>query len=337
MKTASNGASTGATRVSLPWLLAGLQSVGMLLVLAGIPTATAPVVAPTEVRAATLTWEDVNSDTTLANYVAAFRERFAQQPSTLEFPNATPDWLSGAEVLFPQHLRKAASASTAETRFDCVQVELPPEPSAKRKVFSLFGQFNQHPLKHLNWCFTGHWDGTTLASSKRPTIRFTPIPRAYAKAGDIYLPAAASVDLLAHELAHIAGLADEYAMRTELATPFCEGRYRHPSLNVVVTQRQIMTSVELQQLWQRLPWRSAVADWRLLGTRVSQQGESYWRLGSSAATSVGLFAVATCTEVGKFAWRPVPQTTAMQHFDVPHWPALYLQLMQRYLAEQSSR
>lgn len=332
MSGLSNRANTGRESRWLALLFAGLQSAGLLLVLVGVPKSPAPVLLTTEASAATITWEDVDSHATLAQYVAAFRE---QQSSTATPTYATPAWLRGAQLLFAQSLSEstASPASSANAMAAaCVQVELPIEPTAKRAVFKLFGEFHQHPLKGLSWCFHGYW-GEAKPASSSPTIRFTPTARAYAKASDIYLPATASVDLLAHELAHIAGLADEYAMRTELAAPFCQGRYRHPSLNVVVTQSKTLTAAELQQLWQRLPWRSEVADWRLLGTPERQSGKDYWRLGSAANTQVGLFAVATCAEVGKFAWRPVPQTTAMQHFDVPHWPPLYLELMQRYLSE----
>lgn len=210
---------------------------------------------------------------------------------------------------------------------NCVTVQLP-ETTELAQVLELFANFSEHPQANLGWCFQGHF-GELVQPSARGHINFAPTQRAYAKANSIQLPSDASVHLLAHELAHLAGLADEYAMREPLAQNFCEGRYNHPSLNVVVTSDRFMSANELQELWQQLPWRAQVTDWRQLG----QPTEQGWKLGSNSQHQFGLFAVDTCKQVGLFAWKPVAQTTAMQHFDVPVWPPLYLELMQGYLSE----
>lgn len=210
---------------------------------------------------------------------------------------------------------------------DCVAVQLP-ETAELAQVLELFADFSEHPQADLGWCFQGHF-GERVQPSVRGHISFTPTVRAYAKANSIQLPSDASVHLLAHELAHIAGLADEYAMREPLAQNFCEGRYNHPSLNVVVTSDRFMSASQLQALWQQLPWRAQVTDWQQLG----QPTEQGWKLGSKSQHQFGLFAVDTCKQVGLFAWKPVAETTAMQHFDVPVWPPLYLELMQDYLSE----
>ncbi|CAI8153852.1 MAG: Uncharacterised protein [Pseudidiomarina mangrovi] len=146
-------------------------------------------------------------------------------------------------------------------------------------------------------------------------------------AGDyqINLPLNASINLLAHELAHTLGLADEYPLTGAIAHNYCMGRYDHPSLNVVVTTEKQLSSVELEALWRRLPWQFAVADWRDLGQSL---GDDQWLLGS-AANSIGLHAIETCNIVGKYAWRPVDYLTAMHYVDVYSWPQLYLELIER--------
>lgn len=210
---------------------------------------------------------------------------------------------------------------------NCVAVQLP-ETVELASVLELFADFSEHPQAKLGWCFQGHF-GELRQPSLRGHINFAPTERAYAKANSIQLPSDASVDLLAHELAHIAGLADEYAMREPLAQNFCRGRYNHPSLNVVVTDRRYLSANELQELWQQLPWKEQVTHWQ----QLAQPTEQGWKLGSSTEQEFGLFQTDTCEQVGLFAWKPVAETTAMQHFDVPKWPQLYLDLMQNYLSE----
>lgn len=227
----------------------------------------------------------------------------------------------GAEQLF----------SSSHSSLNCVAVQLP-ETAELASVLELFADFSEHPQADLGWCFRGHF-GDSVQPSLRGQISFAATERAYAKANSIQLPGTASVDLLAHELAHIAGLADEYAMREPLAQKFCEGRYNHPSLNVVVTDDLYVSAEELQALWQQLPWRGRVHNWQQLG----QSTEQGWKLGSAKHDKFGLFAVETCKYAGLYAWKPVPETTAMQHFDVPKWPQLYLDLMQGYLVESLER
>ncbi|EKE79921.1 extracellular metal-dependent peptidase [Idiomarina xiamenensis] len=160
--------------------------------------------------------------------------------------------------------------------------------------------------------------------------RFSDHGIASANAQAITLTDTSGAAVLLHEMGHWFGLADEYPMSTKLAQRFCQGDYRHPSLNVVVTRSQRLTALQLEALYRRLPWRHAVADWRQLG---QLQADGRWLLGSAAANgkAVGLYPVATCDRVsGYYAWRPVAQTTVMQRQEVAHWPALYLTLMQNY-------
>jgi hypothetical protein len=145
----------------------------------------------------------------------------------------------------------------------------------------------------------------------------------------INLPVDAPMNLLAHELAHWYGLADEYPLSGSIAADYCAGRYDHPSLNVVVTASDRLSSAELKELWQDLPWHFAITDWRQLGQPLESD---QWQLGS-AADSVGLHAIDTCRAAGKFAWRPVDFYTAMHYVDVYSWPELYLQLIERQLQQ----
>ena len=217
----------------------------------------------------------------------------------------------------------------------------------KRQVLEQLSQWHQHPLAQFVNCFsiqTYHaaqlqcdivgsrarmdcrWQQTQTIDMNQRRIVFVRAGDGIASstANQIILPINASLSLFAHEIGHWLGLADEYAMAPELAEGFCVGRYNHASFNVVVTDNTVMSGRELKQLWRRLPWRHAVADWRQLATQINDE---QWRLGS-AAESVGLHPVATCNAVaGKFAWRPLIAMTPMQYHDINEWPELYLELI----------
>ncbi len=129
--------------------------------------------------------------------------------------------------------------------------------------------------------------------------------------------------VLAHELAHWLGFADEYPMSKPLAEHFCQGRYDFRPLNLVTTTARTLTTAELKRLWQTLPWRSAVADWRQLAQRGA---DGRWQLGSDSEV-IGLHPAATCDAVdGVYAWKPLAQQTPMERHQLQQWPALYQRL-----------
>lgn len=233
---------------------------------------------------------------------------------------------AGAQV----QLQRGSDYLFSAPRRHCVAVRLPPARTVTESqqlvhILRQFDALQQHPQAQLGWCFNGYFSGQPKPLQTQPELGFVDIERAQAKGQQITIAANAKVDLLAHELAHLAGLADEYAMRKPLAEQYCAGRYRHPSLNVVVTSSQVLSSAELKALWQHLPWRDRVSDWRMLG----QPARNGWQLGS--AEGIGLYPAKTCEETPYYAWKPVAETTAMQHFDIPVWPQLYLELMAEYL------
>lgn len=219
----------------------------------------------------------------------------------------------------------------------------------KSQVLETLSHWHQHPLAQFVNCFsiqTYHeeqlqcdtvgsrarmhcqWQQAHTVKSERRRIVFVGAGDGIASSttNQIILPITASLSLLAHEIGHWLGLADEYAMAPELAESFCVGRYNHASVNVVVTDSMHMSELELKQLWRQLPWRHAVADWRQLASQINDE---QWRLGSGSET-VGLHPVATCNAVaGKFAWRPLVAMTPMQYHDINEWPELYLELIAR--------
>lgn len=261
------------------------------------------------------------------------------------------------------------SPSTTACRYP-IQLQVP-EGSGELKAYHLLHQWQHHPLAkpmyELGFCWQlqtypravtecqqvtprGRLQchiqgplggGNSHADANQPGYRVLMVEQSgIASAAQrqqdfsMVLSLAAPVELLAHEVGHWLGLADEYAMSAPLAAAFCRGDYQHPSLNIVVTDSRQLSAEQLQQLWQTLPWRTAVKDWRLLAqptSLTSSQGEPLWELGS-APEQIGLHAVDTCQNSDYFAWRPLAEITAMQYFDSARWPSLYLELIQQQYA-----
>ncbi len=245
-----------------------------------------------------------------------------------------PEW-----PLVPSTTVAEANCAATEEK---IWVWLPQQGA--ESVQALLERWQQHPLADLSGCFqyrtyadVEHLQCTAggerqhlrcdLALLPRELLQrhivFTEAQIGSASAQQIVLPRDASLTVFAHEMAHWLGFADEYQMSPSLANNYCQGRYEHPSLNVVLTRSKELTAQELEQLWQRLPWREAVPDWRLLG---QQQANGKWQLGSASATEVGLFASQTCAGVaGVYSWKPVAKFTAMEYHDVNFWPKVYLE------------
>jgi hypothetical protein len=233
-------------------------------------------------------------------------------------------------------------------RVDATQLWLPAEAAQLGQLIAAFAEWPQQPLAPFASCFqlrlyqANEVTCRLVGERQRLQCDLPLLPQQLQQAHIVYatggiasavgnyqinLPITASLNLLGHELAHWLGLADEYQLSDGIAADFCAGNYDHPALNVVVTDTATLTSKELQQLWHRLPWQFAVADWRQLGQPIEADT---WRLGSRAE-QVGLHAIDSCISTGKFAWRPVASMTAMQYIDISIWPELYLQLIERQL------
>lgn len=151
---------------------------------------------------------------------------------------------------------------------------------------------------------------------------------ASASSRQIVLTEHSSPAVIQHEVAHWLGLADEYPMSGTLAKSFCQGLYRHKSLNVVVTgaNAQGVSESDIKALYERLPWQNSLSSWK----DIAQHTGQYWVLGSDANKhKVGLFKADTCnTEEGFQAWKPVKETTAMEQHATEYWPKVYLKLIE---------
>lgn len=207
----------------------------------------------------------------------------------------------------------------------------------KDRFITLLKQLRSVALPTNQWCFTWQLNQQVrcqrLDSGLRMTCSTPPAQRsivladsgkASAHAKQIILTNGSSAEVLAHEIGHWLGLADEYAMAAPLAEAFCRGHYDFEPLNIVVTQQRQLTSAALRELWRQLPWRAAVDDWRNLAQPLP---DGRWQLGSSEQ-AIGLYPADTCHHVeGYTAWKPVKEVTAMERHQQSYWPALYLTLV----------
>lgn len=137
----------------------------------------------------------------------------------------------------------------------------------------------------------------------------------------------ADFKVFVHELGHLLGLADEYAMRQQLAQRYCAGQYQFNALNLVITPKDLYIDAEtLHRLRQQLPWydylEQPIGEW----VRTEQEGLKL-QLGSTDPGKIGLFAVDTCANTGYQAWRPVAQQTFMEHHELGSIPELYIRLI----------
>jgi len=235
---------------------------------------------------------------------------------------------------------------------DAIQVWLPTQAAGMGSLLHRFADWPLHPMARFAPCFQLRFYQPQQVQCELQgqrqrlscTMALLPVELQQAHivfadqgiasaAGDhhINLPLSASMNLLAHELAHWFGLADEYPLQGQIAADFCGGYYDHPSLNVAVTATEHMTSAQLEAMWHQLPWHFAVAHWQQLGQPL---GDDQWQLGS-VSNSIGLHAIDSCKAVGKFAWRPVDHFTAMHYIDSYAWPELYLELIKRELKQQA--
>lgn len=208
----------------------------------------------------------------------------------------------------------------------------------KPRYLTLLAAIDESPFKLQNWCTRWTVDEnlrcTTQGNRKRAYCEVDPGDEkqvvfatdgiASANNQTLTLTTTSSVPVIQHELGHWAGFADEYAMSKPLAKHFCAGDYQHQSLNIVVTSVQPLYSAdEVRAIYQRLPWKEALASWQSIATK---QGDM-WTLGSAYSEGPGLFETDTCNAVaGKQAWRAVDVSTAMEQHDTGYWPALYYRL-----------
>lgn len=146
--------------------------------------------------------------------------------------------------------------------------------------------------------------------------------------GILYIDGDDSAEVFLHELAHLLGFIDEYALP--------ENHYRCLSVqssmfshNIAVIPRYYQGSKESarQQILKRLPWAKYIES----TTALVRQSEQGWRLGTidkmnQGQELVGAYLAETCNERDFVAVKPLKIRTTMRYYET-QFPSLYLQLL----------
>lgn len=153
----------------------------------------------------------------------------------------------------------------------------------------------------------------------------------------VYLDSDDDIDVFRHELSHLLGFVDEYALRK--GHLFCQAGSSESSLNVVVKERLYYgdrTKLR-QQIINDLPWGEWIDDKTPIFTKqkvkegnIDQQ--KAWLLGTpiSHNKAVGVFPARTCSNNNVSAFKPTSKLTLLEYDDMP-LPKLYLKLLNHHL------
>ncbi|RUO68910.1 peptidase [Idiomarina ramblicola] len=244
---------------------------------------------------------------------------------------ATDPWLQQQVAL----LRRYQAARQCEMTIKVIAAN----QAEKERYLHFLSAVESSPFDSENWCISLKLDDSlscvTRTERNRANCHFDTqfdkqvvlADKGIASANNrtLILTPDSSKDVIQHELGHWMGFADEYEMSELLAREFCDGHYKHKSLNIIVTEQdQRYTAAQVQDIYHRLPWRSELSSWDEIASRESDG----WRLGSPENKAIGLFKADTCNAINdKQAWRPVNVSTAMKQHDTGLWPALYLKLL----------
>ena len=175
------------------------------------------------------------------------------------------------------------------------------------------------------------------AYSKNIQTRFIGVlvPKGGAKVhnGILYLDSEDTVDVFAHELAHLFGFIDEYSL--PLNHTRCSRAQEHAfAQNVAVLKKEYSgeRSEIRNTVLTQLPWRAFIKD----ETPILTKRGDKWLLGtpSKYKSDVGLFLSDTCQKVTSVkqtnfqAYKPLAKRTSLHYFEL-EFPLLYQRLLEK--------
>lgn len=229
---------------------------------------------------------------------------------------------------------------------------------ARSTLYQWINKLKAHPLAEVGLCFTeysspldcrvtrhGHLDCTEVVTDTDARVEVVDLDTLvdHTRASNstarvlnttMSISSAAEFAVFVHELGHLLGLADEYAMSAPLAHAFCSGQYQFSALNVVVTSAREVSRNELDALIQRVPWAEYLQQPIAQQAMQVDDDEAVLILGSQDESKIGLFATDTCAGTPYFAWRPVAEPTFMQQHEVGSIPEFYVRLIRNRLQNE---
>jgi hypothetical protein len=226
-----------------------------------------------------------------------------------------------------------------------------------RKIDSFKKQLEKHPLAHALClkppkylapktidcennpvsekqtieCNESDWQKISATTDSRYIGLMLPSGGANVHLGILYVNTDDTFEVLTHELSHLVGFIDEYALPTNhqkcSADPVSAS-----SLNVVVLKRfysafkrnETMPAMRVWLLAQ-LPWREHIKSTTPLFTPVSIQGEDSWLIGTPMLYSneIGLFVTPSCTGDEYQSFKPLTKRSQLEYFEVD-FPVEYM-------------
>lgn len=176
-------------------------------------------------------------------------------------------------------------------------------------------------------CRERHWAGQSKALNSRFIALMLPKGGANVHLGILYLDKHDTVQVFAHEIAHLLGFIDEYPLPAQHDK--CANEQQEAfSHNIVVLNQlyQGQAAKIRQQLMLQIPWASQIAD----TTPILQGVEDGWKLGTPVQyrQDVGVFSAETCDKTNQTAFKPLYGQTQLRYFEQP-FPALYLSLLKK--------
>ncbi|GHE78851.1 hypothetical protein [Thalassotalea profundi] len=165
-------------------------------------------------------------------------------------------------------------------------------------------------------CNEAIWDKYSANITTRYLGVLLPSGGANVHSGILYLDSNDSVDVFKHELLHLLGFIDEYALPIE--HPFCQSMSQHPNAhNIAVVKEtyQGSRSYIRQQILTKIPWRHLIES----TTPILYKSERGWKVGTSEAfkNKVGLFPVDTCKNSQLISVKPLAVQTTLAYNELP--------------------
>jgi tetratricopeptide (TPR) repeat protein len=151
--------------------------------------------------------------------------------------------------------------------------------------------------------------------------------------GILYLDRHDTVEVFAHEVSHLVGFIDEYALPTN--HPTCIEAQKAPfSHNIVVLAKAYKGEKEAlrKAILAKIPWAAEIKK----TTPIFIQKGDKWLLSTSEefAPLVGVYPSETCEQEGFMAFKPVNERTLLRYFQYP-FPLLYQKLLLKHKSKFS--
>lgn len=174
-------------------------------------------------------------------------------------------------------------------------------------------------------CDESIWQNKKLAPNNRFIAVLVEKGGANVNSGILYIDSNDNAEVFYHELAHLLGFIDEYALPKNHSRCLAiqKSMFSH---NIAILPRFYQGSQESvrAEILNELPWAKYISSKTALVIHTAKG----WKLGtmSEEVDTVGAFIAESCNEIDFVAIKPLNQRTTMRYYQAG-FPALYLKLL----------